>query len=581
MGACRQWAYVAIALLAFAPAAAADPVQDGAIEQSCKSLQGGTAGSHDLADAEGPGTFPPTWPEAPPGLLPVRVYMRTQSETYNRRFEFATRGGQIYGRPRDSSDPWRELPLPLCFAGRVASISLDDDELIALDDARRVYTMDNALKDPSAFDWTNRWGTPFWTGPGYTLPGGIIAWAWSVTSPVEDKRWTDPAGNHPAVGSAKVSHIWALRDGGQRLTFWDPWLPLDESYEMCGPLRGRFQAVNMSGSGSEIFVIGRHGDLFARIYDFDLSGHDAFFMKYSYENQRGKGDSAPIQLPAAPWVRQPKIPGRITSTISVHKTGVDTVHRILRVEGTRDGKTGYWERDIADPAAAGWKFHATGLPLTGQVLDNPARDTSTLGLGPAEDEHYRMGTKGELLDFNPYCSPAKLKINGHMALLHYVDALRQEIRARGLDDNPREYDGAIEDPPGRFETVTVRAASSQVVIPQKNWTFNYVPPAAPKQTTIRVSPRHGGRKTTFVVSFKAPSRTRFTVDVVGPGGRCSGFRLGPSRQFKKGARVRFHLFPDIRGGWCRGRYRVTVDDVADVSPDDRFTIGRQVYFRVH
>ena len=58
------------------------------------------------------------------------------------------------------------MPLPLCFDGRVASISLDDDELIALDTARRIYTMDNALKDASAFNWTNRWGTPFWTGPG-------------------------------------------------------------------------------------------------------------------------------------------------------------------------------------------------------------------------------------------------------------------------------------------------------------------------------------------------------------------------------------------------------------------------------
>ena len=64
------------------------------------------------------------------------------------------------------------MPLPLCFDGRVQSISVDDDELIALDTARRIYTMDSALKDASLFNWTNRWGTPFWTGPGYTLPGG-------------------------------------------------------------------------------------------------------------------------------------------------------------------------------------------------------------------------------------------------------------------------------------------------------------------------------------------------------------------------------------------------------------------------
>jgi hypothetical protein len=189
------------------------------------------------------------------------VFLRSPTESFNRLYEFATRGGRIYVRARDGNGPWRQLPLPLCFDGRVASISLDDDELIALDDSRRIYTMDNALKDPTAFNWTNRWGTPFWTGPGYTLPA-TKAWSWSVISPLEDKNWTDPAGNRTAVGSGKVSHIWGLRRGGQRITFWDPWLPLDESYEMCGPHRGRFKAVNLSASGSFVFVIGRRGDMF-------------------------------------------------------------------------------------------------------------------------------------------------------------------------------------------------------------------------------------------------------------------------------------------------------------------------------
>jgi hypothetical protein len=46
-----------------------------------------------------------------------------------------------------------------------------------------------------------------------------------VISPLEDETWTDPAGNETAVGSGKVSHLWGLRSGGQRLKFWDPWLP--------------------------------------------------------------------------------------------------------------------------------------------------------------------------------------------------------------------------------------------------------------------------------------------------------------------------------------------------------------------
>lgn len=564
----------------------ADPVQQGAVEQSCRALAAGTAGTpYEPADT-GTDTFPATWPEAPPGLLPAHVYLRTQTETYNRRFEFVTRGGQIYGRPRNSSDAWRELPLPLCFAGHVASISLDDDEMIALDDARRIYTMDSALKDPLLFNWTNRWGTPFWGGPGYALPPDVIAWSWSVISPLEDKAWTDPAGNHMAIGSGKVSHIWSLRDGGRRLTFNDPWLPLDSSYEMCGPLRGRFEAVNLSASGSEIFVIGRDGELWTRLYDFDLSGHDGFFFKYSYEDQRGKGNSAPIQLPAAPWIRQPRIPGRITSAISVEKTGIFAVHRILRVEGSQGGTTGYWERDIADPPKAGWSFHATGAPLQGTPVANPAKPTPGY-LPPAEDFHYRMSggaTTGDLIDFNPYCSPAHLRITSdgktRSYLLHTVDALRQQTRARGLDDSPRDYYAALEGPRGKFETVSAAATTSQVVIPEKGWTFKAVPAAAPKRTRISVTPRRGGRKTTFVVSFRSPHAARYTVGVDGPPRtRCDETQLGPGRRFRAHARVRIHLFPDIRG-WCRGRYLVTVDEVAGPSRDDRFTVGPQVRFRV-
>jgi hypothetical protein len=56
-------------------------------------------------------------------------------------------------------------------------------------------------------------------------------------------------------------------------------------------------------------------------------------------------------------------------------------------------------------------------------------------------------------DFNPYCSPAHLRVslgNGAAAdlILHSVDGLRQTPRGRGLDANPRSYDGVIEVPPG-------------------------------------------------------------------------------------------------------------------------------------
>lgn len=472
-----------VALIAAAPASAADPldpVGEGVREQSCKALAASTTGLPDYYAAD-EGRVPPQWERAEDPSLPDRVDLRTESETFNRLYEFALRSGRIYVRTRGGGDPWRELPVPLCFANRVDSISVDDDELLALDRARRIYTMDGALKDGAGFNWTSRWGTPFWTGLGYNLPATKV-WAWSVISVVEDGTWTDPAGNQTEVGAGKVSHIWGLRRGGRRITFWDPWFASDESYEMCGPHRGRFRSAGLSASGSEVAVIGRRGDIFTRLYDFDISGHDPVFFSYSYEDQRGKGDGAPIQLPAEPWTEQPKIPGQITNAISVHKRGKATIHRIVRVEGKRRGRKGFWQRDVAWPRSKPWRFRATGTPLQGKRLRNPSRDSSAARLARGDNGRYRMregGLTRTLTNFNVYCSPATLVVRGgrskRVFKLHHVDGLRQHARGRGLDSNPRTQEGQIEGPPGVFEPVTVTASQGEVVVEEKGWRFARLP----------------------------------------------------------------------------------------------------------
>lgn len=576
---------LALLTLAGAPGAQAqapdEVLSEGAREQSCKLLALSTVGVPDEFAADAAGGPPASWPQAPEAAgLPVQVPLRTETESFNRLFEFATRQGSIYARRRGESAPWRALPLPPCLAGRVDAISVDDDEMIALDDAQRVYTMDNALKDPALWNWSSRWGTPFWLGPGYALPGGILAWSWSVISKVEDGSWIDPAGNRTAIGDGKVSHIWGLRDGGQRLTFFDPWLPLDEAYEACTPHRGRFKAVNVSTSGSHLFLIGPHGDMFTRLYDFDISGHDPVFFSYSYEDQRGKGDGAPIQLPAEPWRRQPKIPGQVTSAISIHKVGKGAVHRILRVEGARDGTTGYWERDLADPPASAWTFHATGLPLSGPLLPNPAQDTSTWDLGPGEDRRYVLddgAAAGELTDFSVYCSPARMRMRSADGTvqewrLHHVDGLRQQPRGRGLDDLPRTQPGAIERPDGTFETVTVRATREEILIEEKGWRFRIAEPTPlvasrclPRALPVGaagVGPvRLGARLTTALEELPAPERrtargARWCVDGGGtvgvaltPGGRIALVRTTAPWHTLRGVRT------GTRGSRALARFR--------------------------
>lgn len=437
--------------------------------QSCSQLRDGTAGAREPVAAPetdtGNGLAPGAASDAPTAL-PATVPFKTGTETFNRRYWFVVRDGRMWFRSNMEvtglRQPWRELALPPCFAGRVIGAQADDDEMIVLDRERHVYVMDHALRAPELFNWTDRWGPLFWSGYGRTLGAGYRAWAWSVISPREDVTWHDDAGNAHAVGADKVSHIWTLRDGGRRLAFLDPWLAKDDSYAACGPLRGRFRATNLAASGSTLMVIGAHGDVFTRLYDFDIAGSDPIFFRYSYDAQRGVADPA-IQLPSPAWKAQPKVPGRITNVISVEKQGQGATRRTLRVEGLdRQGRVGYWQKDVA---ARRWAFHRTGRRLLGKVLDNPSRNTAGRGLAPSQDRSYAIDRAllsrrtaypagrwaGEITDFNLICSPSRLRVQlgptTRMDLrLHSVDGLRLTARGTGLDDVVRAQFGAVEVP---------------------------------------------------------------------------------------------------------------------------------------
>ena len=490
-------------------------VSDAARQQSCAEMKGGTAGAREPDSATVPDVgngLHAGDPTSAPASLPSVVPFKTGAETFNRRYWFVLRDGRVWFRSNRSvtgiDQPWRELPVPACLYGRVSGIQVDDDELIALDAERRVYVMDHAYREPELFNWTTRWGPLFWTGDGRTLPAGNRAWAWSVLSPREDRTWSDAADHAHAVGDDKVSHIWMLQDNGRRMAYIDPWLAKDDSYEMCGPHRGRFRAMNLAASGSTVFVVGRHGDLYTRLFDFDISGSDPVFFDYSYEDQRKARDPV-IQLPSPGWVVQPKVPGTITDVITVEKRGVGAVQRMLRVEG-RDahGHTGYWEKDIS---ARTWTFKETGRPLLGRPVPNPRRDTSGRGLAPSSDRRYVYRANllrhralpsgawaGEVRDFNVACSPARVRIRlaGHAQvrlLLHTTDGLRLTPRGRGLDSTMRDQYGTIEVPDAtrkstdtrvrtwikktlgsrRYTAVAIQVSSTKLKVGTVNWVFTY------------------------------------------------------------------------------------------------------------
>jgi hypothetical protein len=410
-----------------------------------------------------------------PANLPEKVYFKGNTKSINSHYYAAISNGNIWVKPNlertGITGKWVMLEnLPSGLAGQVTEFAMDDEHIIALNRERQIYTMWNALEEVSKFRWQKQWGLPFWYGPGMKLRSDLIKWDFSVVSIPEDGYWKDPAGNLRKVGSAKCSHIIMLNTGGQTITFNDPWLPRDYSYGIGTPFRGRFISVNLSSSGSTHFIINKYGDMFTRMFDFDISGLDQF-MPYSYEDQRGISGNPDsifqvIQLPAEDWLKQPKIAttgkAAITDRISIQKIGKNCINRTLRVEGTdQNGNTGFYEKDIRETGDAAWKFVKTGEKLAGKTLENRPYDSSAESLGQSDDMAYSIITEGftaEIPDFNCYNSPATLKIKlssgSSISLpLHYRETIRVSVRAAGIDDEPRAFLGAIEAPRASIDSL--------------------------------------------------------------------------------------------------------------------------------
>ncbi|QRY62066.1 hypothetical protein JVX90_16955 [Gordonia sp. PDNC005] len=332
-----------------------------------------------------------TFPRYTGTSAPSRVEMRTETTQFNLHWEFALVGHRLITRPR-SSTQWRSVPLPSCLRNRLVAISLDDDELVGVDGHGWIYTMDNVNQSPRLWNWTSAWGAMLWTGPGRTLPAKRVGgWALSVTSPSDNRAYQDIAGRVHPSGQAKMTMIPTLTGDGSRITYADPWLPNDNSYEVGGPLGGRFRSRSLSAAASTMFVMNKFGDMFTRTFDFDSSGSDSVFFRYSWESQRGKPSAdnlmvetwdrskAAVQLPAPDWTRQPKIPGEIFSTVTVIATGPGVERRELRVAGKRDGVAGFWHKSLQ---ASNWSFTSTGGTPPGTPVENSTSDRSSDTLAP-------------------------------------------------------------------------------------------------------------------------------------------------------------------------------------------------------
>ena len=364
--------------------------------------------------------------------LPPRIHLRTDKAGFNSIWQYALYGGNLYAKSAKTQGDWRIAPVPQCLQGQMTALSVDESRLVVLVYGGRAATLESADETPELWWWTTRFGSPIWLNPGGTrVRPDQRAWSFSWLDPIytsvipfrQEATWTDTAGHKQPVGGAGVTTVYTLSKGGNRIFILDPWLPGadplkpsdkrfsdDYSYEMLGPLDGRFVSRNLSSSGSTTFVINDYGDMYTRLWDFDISGADTLFFSYTPENQ-GNLQGAPnnfegffaqypflrsifpqayakFQLPPPAWVRQPKVPGEITSAITIRQTGFSSDKRELRVEGRRDGRNGYWFKPI-DPNTS-WSFApVTDYTLSRGLLDNRSGDTSSLTLVPGADVNYR------------------------------------------------------------------------------------------------------------------------------------------------------------------------------------------------
>lgn len=421
-----------------------------------------------------------------PETLPKRVDFRDNTGSFTRYLEACLRDGIIYIRHRDSGEEWRECPMPADLKGKVVAISMDADELVALDKDNWIYLLSKLFKDSSEWKWSTAWGEVFGFGRGYQLPqSGNGKWALSNIDAGTDKTYLDGDGRSQPVGITGCTQIFYVDPyDDANILYADPWLPGDLSRAMGSPNHSRFRIRSLSSSASVTFVINQYGDMYTRCFDYDIGGSDPMFFHYTWEKVPDEAVSADvwlkhffdrstadIRLPAPYWQHQPAIPGEITDRISIETTDAGMQNRRLKVEGTSEGKTGYWTKLLTEPS---WSFVETGEPLQGKLLNY----TGAEDLKPPTGIHY-AGTLGdysvEVRDFAYNDSRQTVVLtdkNGNKteATLCYEygnkgSVLNQTITHReyGLNDVPRYYVAALY-VGDKVYTYGMEATQSQIVL---------------------------------------------------------------------------------------------------------------------
>jgi hypothetical protein len=429
-----------------------------------------------------------------PAGMPEEVYFRTRTETFNQDHYLVLRGGRLWHKANRETTgketAWRQLGktgLPegcgLSKFGppkRVVSLSGDGVHLQALGDNDVIYRATNLRHDISeGMEWNDAWGWPLAIGPGLKSEWGEkTIWDVSDAHLFDLKYYEDGNGTRHHIGLG-VAHVYILDPDGKRIYYNDWWLPADWSRQLCGPLRGTFQAIQLSASGSTLFVINEHGEMYTHLYDFDVAGENPF-LTYSFVAKDPPANVRRIPMPG--WRKQPPITaGRITSKITIFQDGEGNEARTLRVEGEKEGATGFFYKKIF---AETWEFketnHLIELPFLTPRMEHPATEPPR----NPEDTRYQGtltreydGAKIEIVlrDFHMVCSPAQAELwrdgkailgrNGRPFTMafHHVHTMVTQIRKRDYwKQGERAQIRAALIPPDSWDDIADESARSEV-----------------------------------------------------------------------------------------------------------------------
>ena len=434
-------------------------------------------------------------------VFPEKVYYRDNNESFNSVYDYYLYEGSLYLRHRNSDDAWRAAPMTEELKGNVKCMSADTHGIYLVDEKNYVYTCFECLSDTSAWYWKTAVIGLMETQPFYQLRTSEQGqWALSVVDASYNVNYTDADGNQFTTGGSGCTNLYYINpEDNTEIIYGDPWLPGDESRAIASPVHGTFQVQTFSASCSELFVTNAYGDLYTRCYDFDLSGGDELFFDYTW-NSNTEFTTLTEQfelvnqstLPSEQWCQQPKIDGIITDRLTVVSNGEDASNYTLIVEGMKDGKTGYFYKQLYDgvnkqsaalgeagtPAKNGssaWKFQETGEPLQGNILKNSLKDTSTKDLTAetgynfsgklynatmtVENFNYAASDQEATITVGDVTVPAKLFCEyGNLGTATSMVITRHSA---GFTEDPRLYNAAIYLPDDSYDALMETEAGQE------------------------------------------------------------------------------------------------------------------------